>query len=148
VSVVLFNHASYTVSPDHARAAEVQDIGHYQPGGGTCFEAAFSACHRAIGRSPPYAKELILFLTDGAAPVPVQAVRALLAGHGNRIMGLTCVAFGHGADTSTLQQVGQLFRDAQVQVALTTPGDEASLVQTFVEAAANRAIHIGRGSPS
>eukprot|EP00927_Polykrikos_kofoidii_P037260 TRINITY_DN31397_c0_g3_i1.p1 TRINITY_DN31397_c0_g3~~TRINITY_DN31397_c0_g3_i1.p1 ORF type:complete len:2064 (+),score=309.17 TRINITY_DN31397_c0_g3_i1:916-6192(+) len=142
VSVILFNGSAHIVVPTHAKAAQVQDIGHHQASGGTSFNAAFDACRTVIGRSPPYAKELILFLTDGAASVPVHQIVALLADHKSRIKSLTCVAFGGGADASSLKWIGHLFEAEHVVFELTSPGDQASLVQTFVEAAKSRAIHI------
>jgi len=146
VSVVLFNHRAHTVTPAHAKAAEVQDIGHHQTSGGTVFAAAFGECHRVIGHSSPNAKEMLLFLTDGEAPVPEQEIRVLLADHKSRIKSLTSIAFGRDADVQSLKRIGQFFSDEGVAFKLTTPDDEASLVQTFVEAAGNRAIHFGQAS--
>jgi len=143
VSVVLFNHMAHVVEPTHAKAREVQDITRHQACGGTDFGAAFAACHSVLGRSLPQAKELLLFLTDGSAAFPEQQIRALLADHGTRIKSLTCVAFGGGADARALQQIGALFTEANIPFTTKTPGDEASLVQTFKEAAGSRALHFG-----
>uniref|UniRef100_A0A7S1RAR4 VWFA domain-containing protein n=1 Tax=Alexandrium catenella TaxID=2925 RepID=A0A7S1RAR4_ALECA len=148
VSVILFNHVAHTVAPTHAKASEVQDIGHHQVGGGTDFGVAFAEAHRVIGRSPPLAKEMILFLTDGAAAVPAGEIRALLAGHGKRIADVTCVAFGRGADAGSLKEMGRLFGAEGVPFQLKTPADKATLVQTFVDAATSRAIHFGASSSS
>eukprot|EP00930_Biecheleria_cincta_P000883 TRINITY_DN102076_c0_g1_i1.p1 TRINITY_DN102076_c0_g1~~TRINITY_DN102076_c0_g1_i1.p1 ORF type:complete len:2570 (+),score=578.81 TRINITY_DN102076_c0_g1_i1:70-7779(+) len=143
VSTILFNHMAHVVTPTHAKASEMQDLSGTCAGGGTNFCVAFSKYYNeVINRSASHTKELIIFLTDGqASHFPEREIKHLLADHGSRIQSLTCVAFGQYADASTLRSIGAIFQSQQIAFKLTTPADEASLVQTFVEAASSRAIH-------
>lgn len=142
VTLILFNHEAQTVEPTHAKPAELQDIGHHIVGGGTNFHAAFAECHKLLGRSQFSSKDLILFLTDGGAAVPQREISELLADHGRRIQGLTCIAFGAHAHVQALEQMGGHFSAQGITFRLTKAGDEASLVETFIsEAAMSRAIH-------
>jgi uncharacterized protein YegL len=142
VSVILFNSYAHVVMPTHAKVSDLQGIERFQPGGGTSFRAAFAECHRLIGRSPPHAKELILFFTDGEDCVPTQEISSMLADHKARIESITCIGFGGNAVAGSLQEIGQLFASQKILFKLTTPGDEQSLVQTFVDFATDRTIHI------
>lgn len=145
VSVILFNDDTSVVSPTHARPAEISDIGHHQAGGGTNFCRAFHRCAQVMASSPSYAHELILLFTDGQANSPEREVRALLADHGARIKSFKCVAFGAGAGVQNLEAIGALFKEHGATFDISNPSDEASLVQTFVNAAANsHAIHMGK----
>ena len=89
----------------------------------------------------PGAKEFILFLTDGVARVPEQAISDLLAAHGRRIKRLTCVAFGEQASSSTLDKIGDIFRARSIAFALRGAQDETTLLGVFGEAA-SRTIHL------
>jgi len=142
VTIVLFNHGAHIVRPTHAKVSAVQSIAHHPMGGGTNFGAAFSACHQVMNQSPAFAKELVLFLTDGAGDVPHSEISSLLADHRNRIKGLTCIAFGGQASQQGLEQIGSHFQRQNIAFELTTPTDEHTLVETFVEAAKSRAIHV------
>ncbi len=86
-------------------------------------------------------QELILFLTDGYAPVPDHELTALLAEHHERIKSLTCVALGASADKSTLEKIGGKFQDHNINFNLRGADDEETLVTAFKEAASGRAIH-------
>ena len=94
---------------------------------------------------PAILQELILFLTDGGTKkFPQGELTSLLADHGDRIKGLTCIGLGNECNKATLSQIGEMFKSHNIAFALRGVHDEAALVEAFAEAAASSgAIHLG-----
>merc|ERR1719210_862998 len=109
-------------------------------GGGTNFSVAFQKAHELMSSSAPGTSEVLLFLTDGRGGDPSHMIEQLLADHSGRLKSVTSIGLGGGADLQCLEQIGLMFSKC-VHHRVCPVGDEASLVQIFVEAAEGGIVH-------
>lgn len=74
VSVITFNHEASIASSGQLLTADfMAALDKISPHGGTAFQPAWSAIEQCVQRSPPGAKQTVVFMTDGEAADAAQA---------------------------------------------------------------------------